>query len=74
MSSIMTGLPAQSPSPDHGDEFSLPRHPVLKLAFWTSTALFIGISLGLLISQWTSFGTPQCGDTSGAFVAAPAAH
>lgn len=74
MNPITTGLPVQGQAASHGDEFSLPRHPALKLAFWTSTALFVGISLGLLLSQFASFGDAKCAAGDNAFVATPAAH
>ncbi|MCB8880175.1 hypothetical protein ACELLULO517_08015 [Acidisoma cellulosilytica] len=42
------------------DEFTLPRHPLLRIIFWTSTALFIGFSLGVVTSQIAAFHQPKC--------------
>jgi len=47
---------------EQADEFSLPRHPVLKLLFWSSTALFIGFSLGILTAHLAEMHQPKCID------------
>lgn len=42
------------------DELSYPRHPVVKILFWSSTALFIGFSLGIVVSQIAFMQQPHC--------------
>lgn len=62
----------RSPDPATPDEFSLPRHPGLKLLFWASTALFLGFSLGILTARLAATNHPTCIDSkSEAIVSCP---
>jgi hypothetical protein len=42
------------------DEFSYPRHPLMKIIFWSSTALFIGFSLGVVACHIAAMQQPKC--------------
>ncbi|WP_459673178.1 hypothetical protein [Acidisoma sp. 7E03] len=49
---------ARNDPPPH--EFSLPRSATGKLLFWTSTMLFIGFSLGVVVSEAALLPQPTC--------------
>lgn len=69
MRSLYSTLPPKPPAPGPADEMSLPRHPALKLLFWSSTALFIGFSLGILTAHVAAMSQPKCIDGKSEIVA-----
>jgi len=46
--------------PPPPDELSLPRSAAGRLVFWASTALFIGFSLGVVLSEIALLPQPSC--------------
>ncbi|HEX3982385.1 MAG TPA: hypothetical protein VHX12_01705 [Acidisoma sp.] len=54
----MTSYGSLPPRP--AEDFRLPRHPLMKIIFWSSTTLFIGFSLGVVVSDIAFLHQPKC--------------
>lgn len=62
------------PTPPPPDEFSLPSSTAGRLLFWSLTALFVGFSLGVVLSEITILSQPDCIEGKSTIIAEPFAQ